>query len=79
MIPIIFGTGLTGACDAAYNPTGIASFFASFDQNIYANAGFDPVDCTQQRRRLHEGCRRQQAAEFSAFHAIGRRSNTPCR
>ncbi len=40
--PDLFGRGLSGACDAAYNPTGLTGFFAGFDQNIFSTAGFDP-------------------------------------
>jgi iron complex outermembrane receptor protein len=40
--PSLFGTGLTGACDAAYNPGGISSIGAGSDQSIFAAAGFDP-------------------------------------
>ncbi|HEY5239084.1 MAG TPA: TonB-dependent receptor [Rhizomicrobium sp.] len=41
--PDLFGRGLSGACDAAYNPGGLVGFFASFDQAIFANAGFNPA------------------------------------
>jgi len=40
--PGIFPEGLDGACDAAYNATGLAAFFAGEDQGVFANAGFDP-------------------------------------
>jgi iron complex outermembrane receptor protein len=36
--PILFPIGLDGACDAAYNPT----VGSAVDQQIFANAGFDP-------------------------------------
>jgi len=41
--PDLFGSGLSGACDAAYNPGGLSSFGAALDQAVFANAGFDPA------------------------------------
>jgi iron complex outermembrane receptor protein len=40
--PDLFGRGMSGACDAAYNPTGLVGAFAQFDKNIFTAAGFDP-------------------------------------
>jgi iron complex outermembrane receptor protein len=44
--PDILGSGLAGACDAAYQPTsGLFYLFGSYtqDQNAFAAAGFDPT------------------------------------
>ena len=43
--PNIFGTGLNGACDAAYTPGGIAEFLGNNnaeDKGYFAAVGFDP-------------------------------------
>ncbi|HEV2563040.1 MAG TPA: TonB-dependent receptor [Rhizomicrobium sp.] len=43
--PSVFATGLTGACDAAYTPGGIAAIFGqngAQDKAAFAAAGFDP-------------------------------------
>ena len=42
--PDVFGSGLAGACDAAYNPTGLFALVGSYgqDQNAFTTAGFDP-------------------------------------
>jgi iron complex outermembrane recepter protein len=42
--PDIFGSGLTGACDAAYTPGGIVQVFGAGagDQAAFAAVGFDP-------------------------------------
>ncbi|HUJ03845.1 MAG TPA: TonB-dependent receptor [Rhizomicrobium sp.] len=44
--PDVFGEGIAGACDAAYNPGGIIGLFGgnAYDQAIFNQVGFDPAD-----------------------------------
>jgi iron complex outermembrane receptor protein len=42
--PSLFGQGIDGACDAAYNPNhGFAAVFSGLDQAAFAAAGFNPA------------------------------------
>jgi iron complex outermembrane receptor protein len=44
--PNLFGQGMSGACDVAYNPGGTEAIFGFYDRNIFNSVGFNSTSPT---------------------------------